>query len=65
VDIDNTKPLTHYKRKWGGKETIHYNFLIPGKKIRYELYQKMFRTLKIYHSLIGRTRPKKTLEDNS
>ena len=65
IDIDNTKPLTHYKRKWGGKETIHYNFLIPGKKIRYELYQKMFRVLKIYHNLIGKARPKKTLEDNS
>ena len=63
IDVDNTKPLTHYKRKWGGKETIHYNFLIPGKKIRYQLYQKMFRILKIYHSLVGRTRPKKVLED--
>ena len=56
IDVDNTKPLTHYKRKWGGKETIHYNFLIPGKKTRYKLYQKMFRILKIYHGVISNIR---------
>jgi hypothetical protein len=59
IDVDNTKPLTHYKRKWGGEEIIHYNFLIPGGKTKYELYQKMFRILRIYHDLIRRTRPNK------
>lgn len=58
-DPDNTLPLTHYKRKWGGEQKIHYNFLKPGKKIRYELYLKMFRFLRIYHNLISKTRPRK------
>tara|TARA_B110000438_G_scaffold301739_1_gene357436 strand:- start:9723 stop:10835 length:1113 start_codon:yes stop_codon:yes gene_type:complete len=56
-DPDNTGALTHYKRKWGGEEKIHYNFLKPGKRVKYELYQKMFRILRIYHNLISKTRP--------
>ena len=64
IDVDNTKPLTHYKRMWGGEEKIHYNFMIPGKKIKYELYQKMFRILRIYHNIIGKARPAKLTEDN-
>ena len=56
-DPDNTGALTHYKRKWGGEKKIHYNFLKPGKRVKYELYQKMFRILRIYHNLISKTRP--------
>jgi len=63
-DPDNTLPLTHYKRKWGGEQKIHYNFLRPGGKMKYALYQKMFRILRVYHNLIGRARPRKLLEDN-
>ena len=60
TDPDNTSPLTHYKRKWGGEEKIYYNFLKPGKKIKYKLYLNMFQILRIYHNWIGRTRPNKT-----
>ncbi|NQV78140.1 MAG: hypothetical protein HQ490_07270 [Lutibacter sp.] len=63
-DPDNTLPLTHYKRKWGGEQKIHYNFLKPGKKIKYELYLKMFRILRIYHNLISKTRPSKFSENS-
>lgn len=63
-DPDNTLPLTHYKRKWGGEQKIHYNFLRPGRKMKYALYQKMFRILRVYHNLIGRARPSKLSEDN-
>jgi hypothetical protein len=56
-DPDNTIPLTHYKRKWGGEPKIHYNFLIQGGKMKFTVYQKMFRVLRIYHNFIGRTRP--------
>ena len=57
LDPDNTIPLTHYKRKWGGEEKIQYNFLKKGGKIKYATYQKMFRVLRIYHNIISRTRP--------
>ncbi len=63
-DTCNTFPLIHYKRKWGGEQKMHYNFLKPGKKIKYKIYLKMFRILRVYHSLIGRTRPSKFSKNN-
>jgi len=48
-DIDNTYSLTHYKRKWGGEEHIHYNFLKINKKISYMIYLKLFKLIKWYH----------------
>ena len=49
LDIDNTYSLTHYKRKWGGEEHVHYNFLKINKKISYFIYVKLFELVKWYH----------------
>jgi hypothetical protein len=49
-DIDNTRPLTHYKRKWGGEQHIHYHLLKVQKKISYMLYMKLFRIVRWYHN---------------
>lgn len=64
-DPDNTRPLTHYKRKWGGSEQIHYNFLKVRRKFFYTLYKMMFRLIRHYHNLISksRSRPMDTIQD--
>lgn len=49
-DIDNTRPLTHYKRKWGGEPHIHYLLLKVQKKKSYMLYVKLFRMVRWYHN---------------
>ena len=49
-DPDNTYPLTHYKRKWGGEQHIHYHFLKIQKKLSYRLYEKLFRVVRWYHN---------------
>jgi lipid II:glycine glycyltransferase (peptidoglycan interpeptide bridge formation enzyme) len=48
-DPDNTRPLTHYKKKWGGKQHTHYHFLKINKKISYILYLKLFKLIRWHH----------------
>ena len=55
-DPDNTRPLTHYKRKWGGDQHIHYNFLKVRKKLSYVLYTKLFHTIRWYHDHVRKLR---------
>ncbi|PBO85605.1 MAG: hypothetical protein COA77_03230 [Thaumarchaeota archaeon] len=49
-DPDNTRPLTHYKRKWGGVKHTHYHFLKIQKKLSYRIYEKLFRMVRWYHN---------------
>ena len=49
---DKKRPfsLIHYKKKWGGKQYIHYNFIKINKKSSYMIYKKLFKILKWYHN---------------
>jgi len=49
-DPDNTRPLTHYKRKWGGEQHTHYHFLKIQKKLSYTVYEKLFKIVRWYHN---------------
>ena len=46
---DDVFSLIHYKRKWGGKQYIHYNFIKINKKSSYLIYKKLFKILKWYY----------------
>ena len=41
--------LIHYKKKWGGKQYVHYNFIKINKKFSYIIYKKLFKILKWYY----------------
>ena len=56
-DPDNTRPLTHYKRKWGGEEHVHYNVLKVRRKTVYALYKIFFNLIRRYHDFISKSRP--------
>ena len=49
---DKKRPfsLIHYKKKWGGKQYIHYHFIKINKKSSYMIYKKLFKILKWYHN---------------
>ena len=49
---DKKRPfsLIHYKKKWGGKQYINYNFIKINKKSSYMIYKKLFKILKWYHN---------------
>ena len=49
---DKKRPfsLIHYKKKWGGKQYIHYHFIKINKKYSYMIYKKLFKILKWYHN---------------
>ena len=49
---DKKRPfsLIHYKKKWGGKQYIHYHFIKINKKYSYMIYKKLFKMLKWYHN---------------
>ena len=49
---DKKRPfsLIHYKKKWGGKQYIHYHFIKINKKSSYIIYKKLFKILKWYHN---------------
>ena len=49
---DKKRPfsLIHYKKKWGGKQYIHYHFIKINKKSSYVIYKKLFKILKWYHN---------------
>ena len=54
--IEDKNTLLFYKRKWGGDEYIHYNFVKSRKKFSYKLYRFLFRLVKSYHELKSKPR---------
>ena len=46
---DTVFELIHYKKKWGGEQYIHYNFLKINKKFSYIIYKKLFKILQWYY----------------
>ena len=52
---DKKRPfsLIHYKKKWGGKQYIHYHFIKINKKSSYVIYKKLFKMLQWYHNRKG------------
>ena len=55
--IEDKNTLLFYKKKWGGEEYSHYNFVKSRKKTLYRLYKFLFHLAKSYHNLKSRQRP--------
>ena len=49
-ESDSKESLLFYKRKWGGKEVLHYNFTKSNKKLTYSIYLLLFNTVRAYHN---------------
>jgi hypothetical protein len=47
--LDGVDSLLAYKKKWGGKQYIQYDFIKINKKFSYLIYKKLFKMLKWYH----------------
>ena len=55
--IEDKNTLLFYKKKWGGEEYPHYNFVKSRKKLSYRLYKFLFRLTQSYHNLKRKSRP--------
>ena len=55
--IEDKNTLVFYKKKWGGEEYTHYNFVKSRKKLSYQLYKFLFRLTQSYHKLKRKSRP--------